>query len=65
MIYLLIHAEGVPVPARNALVAASSAEPATRKELLQSAARILYAETELECEDLRELVSLVPDCGCE
>lgn len=61
---LLMHDERVPIEARHALIAAHAAPPAERAELLESAARILYDDTELDCEDVLELVDLPADCGC-
>lgn len=55
---LLVHDETVPLLARRALRAAASAPPASRDELLEEAARVLYDETDLECRDVRELVGL-------
>ncbi len=55
---LLVHSDAVPVLARQALRAASSAAPDLRDVLLEEAARVLYDETELECRDVRELVGL-------
>lgn len=55
---LLVHSDAVPVLARQALRAASSAPPDLRDVLLEEAARVLYDETELECRDVRELVGL-------
>ena len=55
---LLIHHEAVPQEARDALRAATLAPPEYRTEKLESAARILYRETDLDCADARELVGL-------
>ena len=61
---LLIHHESVPQEARDALRAASIAPPERRIEELESAARILYRDTDLECRDVRELVGLdAGPCG--
>lgn len=66
---LLIHSTSVPDAARSAIRAAYEAPSDTRDEHLASAARILYAEAGLDCEDARELVGLVDGaaddgCGC-
>jgi hypothetical protein len=57
---LLIHSEAIPARARDALKAAYDAGQPT--PLLESAARVLYSETDLDCRDVRELVGL-PDGG--
>jgi hypothetical protein len=61
---LLIHSESVPLKARQALLAASTAPSEQRKSALASAARVLYAESALDCEDALEIVGLQGDCGC-
>jgi hypothetical protein len=67
---LLIHSEHVPQPARQALHEAITGPPEEREAKLESAARVLYRETrgtELDCEDVRELVGLGDKgggCGC-
>lgn len=63
---LLMHNPDVPAPVREALQAAYAVErPDARAELLATAARLLYAETdgELPCSDARELVGL-PSGDC-
>ena len=55
---LLVHSDAVPPLARQALLAAGSAPPESRDELLEQAARVLYDEAGLECRDARELVGL-------
>lgn len=55
---LLIHSEAVPRRAREALRAASFAPPDQRKAELESAARILLRETDLDWRDTRELLGL-------
>ena len=62
---LLMHSDAVPEQAKNALKAASLVPPIERKAQLESAARILYRETDLDCVDARELVGLswLRDCG--
>jgi hypothetical protein len=68
---ILIHSEHVPAGARSELRAALESSPEERHEHLTSAARILYAESGLDCSDARELVGLSTDareddgCGCE
>jgi len=61
---LLVHNEQVPDAARKALQAADAATPSQRGPLLASAARILYDQTDLDCEDALELVGLPEECGC-
>lgn len=61
---LLIHSDGIPPGARDALRAAHRAGGGERRgEMLESAARVLHRETGLDCRDARELVDLAPD-GC-
>jgi hypothetical protein len=60
---LLLHSDHVPAGARDALRAAYEAPPAERARHLESAARILYNEVELDCSDARELVGL-DSAGC-
>jgi hypothetical protein len=55
---LLIHSEAVPRRARDALRAASFAPPEQRKAVLESAARILLRETDLDWRDTRDLLGL-------
>jgi len=62
---LLIHSESVPVKAREALRAISAAPLEHRKSALRSAARVLYAETSIDCGDALELVGLQGGCGCD
>lgn len=64
MTTLLIHSQSVPTRAREALESAESAGPEHRDRLLESAARILHAETDLECADVLELVGLPSGRGC-
>jgi hypothetical protein len=64
LIPLLIHSGVVPQGARDALEAATNAPPKQRDAQLESAARVLYRETDLDCVDVRELVGLEPGpCG--
>ncbi len=70
MAAILIHSEHVPAGARSELRAALASSPEKRREHLTSAARILYAESGLDCSDARELVGLAIDreddgCDCD
>lgn len=61
---LLMYSPDVPASVREVLQAAYTVErPEARADLLQTAARLLYSETELACSDVRELVGL-PDGDC-
>jgi len=60
---LLIHSESIPAKAREALRAATSAPIEHRASALESAARVLYTETALDCRDAREIVGLASG-GC-
>lgn len=60
---LLMHSEHVPAGARDALKSAYAGPPEDRQEKLESAARILHAETDLDCRDVRELLALSSE-GC-
>jgi hypothetical protein len=55
---LLIHSEQVPAEARDAIRDAYEAPLEHRSAKLESAARVLYLATDLECRDVRELVGL-------
>jgi hypothetical protein len=55
---LLMHSDEVPPAARAALRAAYDVPAERRIELLESAARILYEETDLDCRDIHELVGI-------
>jgi hypothetical protein len=48
----------MPAKARDALLAANLAPVERRRTELESAARVLYQETGLDCGDVRELVGL-------
>jgi RES domain-containing protein len=63
---LLLHSEHVPVGARRALREAAQAPAHERTPHLESAARILYrqAELDLTCDDARELVGLPAGDDC-
>ena len=60
---LLMHSNAVPARARDALKAAWSEPPERRDAALESAARVLYRETELDCGEARDLIGLPPG-GC-
>jgi hypothetical protein len=64
MTSFLVHNEGVPTEAREALKSASAAPPERRHALLLSAARVIHGQTDLECEDVRELIGLPAGGGC-
>jgi hypothetical protein len=55
---LLLHSDHVPLTARHALRAAYAAPVEERTAHLESAARILHRELDLNCLDARELVGL-------
>jgi len=55
---LLLHEEDVPASARAALLEAVRAPAPERTAHLEAAARALYHEAHLECDDARELVGL-------
>ena len=59
---LLLHSDSVPDRARAILRAAYAAPLERRSPYLESAARILYQELDLDCSDARELVGL-PSAG--
>ena len=61
---LLLHSYQVPATARHALRAAYDAPLEQRRPHLESAARILHRELDLDCVDARELVGLSADGGC-
>lgn len=62
---LLIASKDVPASARRALSAAREAPPADRWVHLETAARSLYRDLGLDCDDARALVGLpeVGTCG--
>ena len=62
---LLIHSEAVPLKAREALRAVSAAPLELRKSALRSAARVLHAETSIDCGDALELVGLHVGSSCD
>ena len=55
---LLMFEEDVPATARAALIRASRAPAGRQRRYLEAAARALYRDTQLDCEDVRELVGL-------
>jgi hypothetical protein len=59
---LLIHSQGISAHVRQALASALHADPIARIESLELAAKLLARETDLECEDVRELVGLPGGC---
>ena len=61
---LLIHDEHVPAHMRGAVRAAYDAPPEHQDAMIESAARIVHHETNLGCEDVRELFGLsAGDCA--
>lgn len=58
LLSLLIHDGDVPASARDALIAASTADADERRSHLEAAARSLYRDAQLDCPDARELVGL-------
>lgn len=62
---LLIESKDTPAVARRALRAARDASPADRRSHLETAARSLYRDLGLDCDDARALVGLaeVGTCG--
>jgi hypothetical protein len=63
---LLLHSDQVPTAARRALRAAYDAPIEERAPYLESAARILHrdGELDLDCVDARELVGLSVEGTC-
>jgi len=55
---LLIHEEDLPAMARAALREADRAPVSERQVYLEAAARSLYRDAHLDCDDARELVGL-------
>jgi len=62
---LLVHSESIPLVVREALRAATAAPAEHRRSALASAARVLYMETPVNCDDALEIVGLQSDCGCD
>jgi len=61
---LLLHSEHVPATVRRALRAAYDVPADQRTPHLESAARILHRDLELDCADARELVGLSSSGAC-
>ena len=61
---LLLYSDHVPLTARHALRAAYDAPVDERTPYLESAARILHRELDLNCLDARELVGLTAEGSC-
>ena len=55
---LLIHSQDIPPQAREALRTAGAAPEEVRSAALEHAARVLYAETSLECDEVRDMLDL-------
>jgi len=64
MLPLLIHSPAVPPNAREALRAASAAPVEQRRAALESAARVVFLETDLECREVRDMVGLESAGAC-
>lgn len=61
---LLINSDAVPPAAREALRQAYLGPQEQRDAQLESAARVLYRETELDCSEARELLGLSGGGSC-
>ena len=61
---LLMASESVPAVARSALRAAYDGPVSERRPRLETAARILHRELDLDCSDARELVGLPAGEAC-
>jgi hypothetical protein len=61
---LLLHSAQIPATARHALRAAYDAPIDERTPHLESAARILHRELDLDCVEARELVGLSIEGSC-
>jgi hypothetical protein len=61
---ILMYDEQVPGEVRDAIRSAYEGPPQLRSAKLESAARILYRETDLGCGDVRELVGLPDEGDC-
>ena len=64
MASLLMNSDSVPREAREALRKAWLGPQEHRAAQLESAARVLYRDTELDCEEARDLVGLSSDGQC-
>ena len=60
---LLIHSDSVPTEARDAIRVAHDKPLEDRAEALESAARLLYRDTDLDCDETRDLLGLTRG-GC-
>jgi hypothetical protein len=60
---LLLDSESVPAAARRALRTAFGSPPEERVPHLETAARVLHRELDLDCRDARELVGLAAPCS--
>ena len=58
MASLLLHEVAVPGPVRLAVKAAIDGPISERTARLRSAAQLLYRETDLPCDDVKELLDL-------
>jgi hypothetical protein len=61
---ILLHSPHVPAAVRSALRAAYDAPAGERTPHVESAARILHRDLDLECRDARELVGLSSPGHC-
>lgn len=59
---LLLHSSDLSSNVRQALAASLTPDPLARIESLELAARLMHRETDLPCEDVRELVGLPEGC---
>lgn len=55
---LLLDSDSIPPAARQALRTAFGASPEDRRPHLETAARLLHRELDIDCRDARELVGL-------
>ena len=55
---LLLHEADLPASVRDALRSAAKAPETERRRHLEAAARALYRDAALDCDDARELVGL-------
>ena len=58
LLNLLLHEEDLPASALDALRRATSAPTDERSRHLQAAAKALFHDAQLDCDDARELVGL-------
>jgi hypothetical protein len=64
MLPLIVHSSAVSEGTRSALLAAQASSAEKRARALQSAARLLHAETGLECRDVLEIIGLDASQAC-